>query len=49
LPIHLHRAERERDSGVTQYDLWVIRILGSVAAVSFIARLVMILKAFFVF
>lgn len=46
---HLHRAERDRGSRVSSFDLWVMRILGSVAAVSFIALLVMILKAFFVF
>jgi hypothetical protein len=46
---HLHRAHREPGSGVTQFDLWVMRILGTVAAVAFIALLVMILKAFFVF
>ena len=46
---HLHRAQRDRDGGVTSYDMWVIRILGSVAAVAFISLLVMILKAFFVF
>jgi hypothetical protein len=46
---HLHRAARERDRGVTSFDLWAIRIFGSVAAVAFISLLVMILKAFFVF
>jgi hypothetical protein len=46
---HLHRAHREQGSGVTQFDLWVMRILGTVAALAFIALLVMILKAFFVF
>ena len=46
---HLHRAHREQGSGVTQFDLWVVRILGTVAALAFIALLVMILKAFFVF
>ena len=46
---HLHRAQRERDHGVTRFDMWAIRILGSVAAVAFISLLVMILKAFFVF
>ena len=46
---HLHRAQRELTHGVTRYDMWVVRILGTVAAVSFIALLVMILKAFFVF
>lgn len=45
----LHRSQRERDHGVTQYDMWAVRILGSVAAVAFISLLVMILKAFFVF
>jgi len=45
----LHRAQRELGHGVTRYDMWVVRILGTVAAVSFIALLVMILKAFFVF
>jgi hypothetical protein len=46
---HLHRAQRERDHGVTQLDMWAVRILGGVAAVAFISLLVMILKAFFVF
>jgi hypothetical protein len=46
---HLHRAQRERDHGVTVFDMWAVRILGSVAAIAFIALLVMILKAFFVF
>lgn len=46
---HLHRGERERERGVTKYDMWMIRILGSVAALAFISLLVMILKAFFVF
>jgi hypothetical protein len=46
---HRHRAQRERDHGVTRYDMWAIRVLGSVAAVAFFALLVMILKAFFVF
>ena len=45
----LHRARREREGGVTRWDMWAIRILGSVAALSFIMLLVMILKAFFVF
>lgn len=45
----LHRSERERNAGVTPYDMWAIRILGSVAALAFISLLVMILKAFFVF
>ena len=46
---HLHRADRVKDSGVTRFDLWAFRVLGTVAAVSFITLLVMILKAFFVF
>ena len=46
---HLHRAQREHDHGVTRFDMWAIRVLGSVAAVAFISLLVMILKAFFVF
>jgi hypothetical protein len=45
----LHRSQRERTSGVTRYDMWAIRILGSVAALAFISLLGMILKAFFVF
>lgn len=45
----LHRSQRERTAGVTRYDMWAIRILGSVAALAFISLLVMILKAFFVF
>ena len=49
LAAHLHRGERARERGVTKYDMWVIRVLGSVAAVAFISLLVMILKAFFVF
>ena len=46
---HLHRAQREHDHGVTRFDMWAVRVLGSVAAVAFISLLVMILKAFFVF
>ena len=46
---HLHRAGQDLGRGLTSYDLWVVRILGTVAAVAFIALLVMILKAFFVF
>ncbi len=45
----LHRSQREREHVVTRYDLWAVRILGSVAALAFISLLVMILKAFFVF
>ncbi len=45
----LHRSQRERDHVVTRYDMWAVRILGSVAALAFISLLVMILKAFFVF
>jgi hypothetical protein len=45
----LHRSQREREHVVTRYDMWVVRILGSVAALAFISLLVMILKAFFVF
>ncbi len=45
----LHRSQRERGAGVTPYDMWAIRILGSVAALAFISLLVMILKTFFVF
>jgi hypothetical protein len=46
---HLHRAQRERDGAITRFDMWAIRVFGSVAAVAFISLLVMILKAFFVF
>jgi hypothetical protein len=46
---HLHRAQRVRERGVTEFDLWVVRILGTVAALCFITLLVMILKAFFAF
>jgi hypothetical protein len=45
----LHRSKRERDHAVTAYDMWAVRILGTVAALAFISLLVMILKAFFVF
>ena len=45
----LHRSQREREHVVTRYDMWAVRILGSVAALAFISLLVMILKAFFVF
>ncbi len=45
----LHRSQRERMQSVTRYDMWAIRILGSVAALAFISLLLMILKAFFVF
>ena len=48
----LHRAGRElgrgQGNGLTQWDMWVVRILGTVAALAFISLLVMILKAFFV-
>lgn len=46
---HLHRSQRERDHGLTQFDMWGVRILGTVAAVAFIALMVMLMKAFFVF
>ncbi|MEA2220263.1 MAG: hypothetical protein QOJ35_2889, partial [Solirubrobacteraceae bacterium] len=46
---HLHRSQRAREQRVTKWDMWVIRVLGTVAALSFISLLVMILKAFFVF
>ena len=47
---HLHRGERMRDHGITSFDLWAIRVLGSVAAVCFIALLIVLaLTAFFVF
>ena len=45
----LHRSKREREHAVTAYDMWVVRILGTVAALAFISLLLMILKAFFVF
>ncbi|MEY2441555.1 MAG: hypothetical protein QOJ46_981 [bacterium] len=45
----LHRSKRERDHAVTAYDMWAVRILGTVAALAFISLLAMILKAFFVF
>jgi hypothetical protein len=45
----LHRSRREREHVVTRYDMWAVRILGTVAAVAFISLLLMILKAFFVF
>jgi hypothetical protein len=45
----LHRSKREREHTVTAYDMWAVRILGTVAALAFISLLVMILKAFFVF
>jgi len=45
----LHRSQREREHGVTRYDMWAIRILGSVAAPALISLLAMILKAFFIF
>jgi hypothetical protein len=46
---HLHRARRVREHGITEFDLWVARILGTVAAVCFILLLLMVLKAFFAF
>ncbi|HEY1540119.1 MAG TPA: hypothetical protein VGF63_12030 [Solirubrobacteraceae bacterium] len=46
---HLHRAQRVREHGVTAFELWVMRILGTIAAVCFLTLLVMILKAFFAF
>lgn len=45
----LHRSQRERERVVTRYDLWAIRILGSVAALAFILLLAVILRAFFPF
>ena len=44
---HLHRAQRVREHGITEFDLWVARILGTVAAVCFILLLLMVLKALF--
>jgi hypothetical protein len=46
---HLHRSQRVREHGFNEFDVWAARILGSVAAVSFIALIGMLLKAFFVF
>jgi hypothetical protein len=46
---HLHRAQRVREHGITEFDLWVARILGTVAAVCFILLLLMVLKALFAF
>ena len=49
----LHHAGRERerrtDHGVTSFELWAFRVFGSIAALSFVSLLVMILKAFFAF
>ncbi len=45
----LHRSQREREHVVTRWDMWAVRILGSIAALAFISLLLMILKAFFVF
>jgi hypothetical protein len=36
-----------REDGVTTYDMWVMRVLGGVAALAFVSLLVMILKALF--
>lgn len=46
---HLHRAQRVREHGITEFDLWVARILGTVAAVCFILLALMVLKALFAF
>jgi len=46
---HLHRAQRVREHGITEFDLWVARVLGTVAAICFILLLLMVLKAFFAF
>ncbi len=45
----LHRAQREPSRGLTHFDLWAARVLGTAAAIAFILLLVMILRAFFVF
>jgi hypothetical protein len=40
----LHRAERDRTPHVSAYDVWAIRILGSIAALCFIGFLVLLLR-----
>lgn len=40
----LHRASREHPQRVTRYDVWAIRILGSVAALCFIGFLILLLR-----
>jgi hypothetical protein len=40
----LHRAERDRTPHVSRYDVWAIRILGSIAALCFIGFLVLLLR-----
>jgi hypothetical protein len=42
----LHRAQRARDIGASQFDIWAIRVLGTFAAVCFILLLVMFLRIF---
>jgi hypothetical protein len=43
----LHRTLRAREIGASTFDVWAIRILGTVAAVCFILLLVMFLGLFF--
>jgi hypothetical protein len=45
----IRAAERERDGDIAKFDMWAIRVFGSVAALAFISLLVMIAKALFVF
>jgi hypothetical protein len=42
----LHRTQRARDVGASTFDVWAIRVLGTVAAVCFILLLVMFLGLF---
>jgi hypothetical protein len=42
----LHRAERSDTPHVSRYDVWAIRILGSIAALCFIGFLVLLLRLF---
>jgi hypothetical protein len=42
----LHRAERSGRPRVSLYDVWALRVLGSIAALCFIALLVLLLRLF---
>lgn len=42
----LHRSQRARDLGASPFDVWAIRVLGTVAAICFILLLVMFLSLF---
>lgn len=43
---HLHRSPRPGELGASSFDVWAIRVLGTVAAVCFIVLLVMFIRLF---